>query len=68
MASQDAAGWQPISTAPKGTLVLVYYREGGMAVRRVLKSGASVNVLGDPSGYPTHWMPLPNPPQAERME
>ena len=59
--------WQPIATAPKdGTLVLVYYREGGMAVRRILSSGACVDVLRNRSGYPTHWMPLPDPPQEGR--
>lgn len=58
------SNWQPIDTAPKdGTLVLVYYREGGMAVRRFRKSGRCVDVLNNNAGQPTHWMPLPPPPQ-----
>jgi hypothetical protein len=62
-------GWQPIETAPKdGTLVLVFYREGGMALRRVQKSGHTVDVLGRHSGYATHWMPLPDPPVSSQRE
>ena len=63
--------WQPIETAPKdGTLIIVhtytgnttiawYYKETGLWPHDepYSEDGEPCNV-----GYPTHWMPLPEPP------
>ena len=62
--------WQPIESAPQdGTLVLVYYREGGMAARRFAPPRRGevprwVDALGHDAGLPMYWMPLPAPPAA----
>lgn len=59
--------WQPIATAPKdGTQVLVF-DEGAVFISQWL-----VNEEGDEGWFdhgfveppPTHWQPLPSPPQA----
>ena len=62
--------WQPIETAPKNTLVLLYV----LGEHRVgfLKHGGGWNTwvlvpgkYGVPRGHaPTHWMHLPDPPGA----
>lgn len=66
--------WKPIETAPEETAVLVYVTEGVMAVgRRSVYSDRSTWWLDNSFGYnedgeiygPTHWMPLPEPPQPE---
>lgn len=62
--------WQDISTAPKdGTLVLLAYSTGpdpfnwGMATARYRWSGWHT-VNGNPRSFePTHWQPLPEPPE-----
>ena len=62
-----AAMWQPIATAPKdGTEALVY--DAGAIVIALWstedgQSGWWDNGIMNPS--PTHWMPLPAPPEAE---
>lgn len=68
--------WLPIETAPKedGSVIVVYAEKGvGKKSRRVKGSFASVarrsrfwGWLSVPSDYqlhPTHWMPLPAPPE-----
>ena len=65
--------WQPIETVPKG------HGPDGFKARRCCFGGTmkfySGGIVGtakhvyqstneDPPGQPTHWMPLPEPPQA----
>lgn len=72
--------WQPIETAPKdGTLILGFsaqYRTPKLSQDRATIFWDADNVLGAGVGWwgklpnglvmtnPTHWMPLPNPPQS----
>ena len=64
--------WQPIETAPKdGTWVLAYWPT--MSITLYPKVAFN---MGDEYGwetpddygqiFPTHWMPLPEPPQPDR--
>jgi hypothetical protein len=58
--------WQPIETAPEATYVIVWVPNGGW--RRALKtthpSDGSVWWDGHERLFrPSHWMPLPTPPQ-----
>lgn len=66
--------WQPIETAPKNTLVLIWDgRIMCVAERWTYNGGKAWNwsAVGA-SGYeceddfesPTHWMPLPEPPRS----
>lgn len=59
--------WQPIETAPKGERVLVYFPRTG-------RKEAMIIAASNPTGsqwwakhignlFPTHWMPLPEPPK-----
>jgi hypothetical protein len=64
-----SARWQDIETAPKGRDLLVYRPSAPprdrIAVRRVSDwCGPSCC----PSAEPTHWMPLPEPPQTLNAE
>lgn len=55
--------WQPIETAPLGTLALVY--DNGLIGSALLSQrGEWLNVSIGASGKikPTHWQPLPEPP------
>jgi hypothetical protein len=64
-AQQAEGGWHPSAEPPTDTItpVLVYYMEGGMAVRRYSQRlGAWIDVLGQRITTPTHWMRLPQPP------
>jgi len=67
--------WQPIDTAPKETIVLVYgYWDGelneGDKVPDVWRAKFEFDLWWIDGGEyysqyvrnPTHWMPLPNPP------
>lgn len=66
--------WQPIETAPKdGTIILGYDDSGVVAAMRFvvpMYGGhpewelAELSWPNDSmSAYPTHWMPMPPPPQ-----
>ena len=56
--------WQPISTAPKKGDVLLYYPakhnpHGQESHRPMVKIGRDIYLR-----RATHWMPLPDPPEA----
>lgn len=66
--------WQPIETAPEGVRVLVYMPD----LNKVSEAWYSANTKLWPRdrefnedgeacnlGYPSHWMPLPEPPKLE---
>ena len=58
--------WQPIETAPKDELLLGY--ADGMMRLVMWEGGAWVQVgatIEEGWFEPTHWMPLPEPPQKE---
>lgn len=62
--------WQPIETAPKlGERFLVHCEGGHLEVAFNLRgkiigdSGSNTLTLKDKGYKPTHWMPLPPPPQ-----
>src|SRR5690606_22522039 len=63
--------WMPIESAPKdGTLILAYQESsGGTGVVSWANSPGDGVWLIDAYGagwmYPTHWMPLPQPPKTE---
>ena len=57
-------GWQPIETAPKdGTRVLLWIEPVKIAMPFAWQDG---RWMGDDyplnMAWPTHWMPLPEPP------
>lgn len=55
--------WQPIETAPKdGTTVLAYCP--GNRFQKFLTDYYSEHQGGGWLFQPTHWMPLPEPPQS----
>ena len=64
--------WQPIDTAPKDQLILGWVRMHGYNIYEYRKSvygGASgwqLHIPGLRVNKPTHWMPLPSPPQEPR--
>lgn len=72
-----AQGWQPIETAPRdGTAVLLassagawfgtwkpVYQSGYMPLNPWFSLMLNHDHLHRPSGLPTHWMPLPEPPK-----
>jgi len=59
--------WQPIDTAPKdGTAVLIW--DGSDMVVAICEPNLLIpwrSTYGDTIGEPTHWMPLPAPPEAD---
>lgn len=67
--------WQPIETAPRdGTPILAFWRHGGDKTRcSVIRwhkdewwtfaSPGLHNLCAHTDTEPTHWMPLPPPPQ-----
>lgn len=59
--------WQPIETAPKHKDVLFCVDRSFMVTGRVLDGGFRCIGTDWPVGSihkPTHWMPLPEPPQS----
>lgn len=58
--------WQPIETAPRdGSKVLAYdpgWCGGTMAIARWWDGEFRTGNLPGEEMYPTHWMPLPPPP------
>ena len=65
-ARADAATWQPIETAPKdGTYVLLYEpRDDDHAIEvGFYECETWYGMDHIYSIYPTHWMPLPKPPE-----
>ena len=70
--------WQPIETAPKdGTVILLFVAPWVVAgyfdldedvypwVWMDLDASGSLNGSRDDGTRPAHWMPLPEPPEAE---
>lgn len=62
-------GWQPIEGAPKDKEILVYTRPWGPIVATLSEefgqwlSRMQVPVtIGEENELPTHWQPLPEPP------
>jgi hypothetical protein len=63
--------WQAIGSAPKdGTRVLLHPGPKGYSVvgRRSLTNGWWEALPGKYQIRPTHWMPLPDPPEPEKPE
>ena len=61
--------WKPIETAPKdyGTKILAYI-DGYNTVDIIQWDGDIwIDSGGDGVGTATHWMPLPNPPNASQQ-
>ena len=58
--------WHPIATAPKdGSDILTYVKCGGISVR-FWDCGDDDEMAWQPrirGVFPTHWMPLPSPPE-----
>ena len=64
--------WQPIETAPRdGTYILLFgrhSRRGGLIQITARWGGGDWESADDGYGayiIPTHWMPLPDPPEAK---
>ena len=53
--------WQPIETAPDDKLVLVFSKGYCLVTKRYSLSREWLGMR--PHEYPTHWMPLPEPPK-----
>ena len=62
--------WQPIETAPMGGTVVLLYRPNTQFIGYYGggNSGWHYNTAGLGSIWPlpTHWMPLPKPPEGEK--
>lgn len=63
-ASAAQAGWQPIETAPKGQLVLLWATRG--SARCVIDDWGDFDRYNHPRI--THWMPLPPAPIKKEQE
>ena len=63
--------WQPIETAPKDRLHVLLFGDGpGFKQCSFVgywyeHDGVWLGFDHKPAGQPTHWMPLPKPPNAE---
>lgn len=66
-------GWQDIATAPRdGTEILACwdaptpeFKARGVVMWDVSYGGTWITLPGHWPKHPTHWMPLPEPPEAE---
>jgi hypothetical protein len=70
----EMSEWQPIETAPKdGTTILAFFadrvgyvaRQDVQAVAWRENDGWASTQTGWTLAWPTHWMPLPDPPKAD---
>ncbi len=58
------SAWQPIETAPRdGAHILVWDSLRKIPVPAQFDGVYIAHFLGDKVIHPTHWMPLPQPPQ-----
>jgi len=61
------SGWQPIETAPKSGLILLWVPGDDIAPDLILigakDSRFGPNRPNDPHRFPTYWMDLPEPPE-----
>lgn len=62
--------WQPIETAPDDKEPILIFDDGAMAVAirisegPIYTDGQTKGIYDDPLEWlPTHWMPLPDPPE-----
>lgn len=56
--------WQPIETAPKDNTEVLLGRPDGLFMIGFYRDGAwDDGDYRDHETWPTHWMPLPTPPQ-----
>ena len=55
-------GWQPMETAPKGLPILTLMKHGAIEGEWDGETAGGY-YWRDMEWYPTHWMPLPAPPQ-----
>jgi hypothetical protein len=61
---ERCARWQPIETAPVGKDVLLYCPERGLMNEERIELGWADSGRGSHHAWATHWMPLPEPPNA----
>lgn len=65
----DQREWQPIETAPESGRFLVYMPDGALHQIQAAHYEPNFKIIGDHFAYeqskPTHWMPLPDPPEEE---
>lgn len=66
----DNNGWQPIETAPKdGSPILGYAKKEYTTIEWSIGGYWTLCICGehasDGEWWPTHWMPLPQPPKTK---
>jgi hypothetical protein len=67
MTAQCEVEWRDISTAPKdGTRILVYLNSKATIIIRSDDLKHPLAVYLYPPSHPTHWAPLPPPPEKEK--
>lgn len=68
---KDQNGWQPIETAPSNTSIILYAQNadygqciyvGGIIKNYFYVTNSDCQSGCGNTGTPTHWMPLPDPP------
>ena len=66
----DANGWQTIETAPRDRAILTFAPQAaaryavGWFLKDMNDAGAVIVTWRDDGETPTHWAPLPPPPEA----